>query len=88
MINKNSFDREGLDKIYSAFENIIAAGDKDNKIFACNLVTAGKNIIVGKGISEELKNNFEKYGFSAHEVEMDEYRKGGGSVKCLTLEFF
>ncbi len=88
VINKNSFDREGLDKIYSAFENVIIANDQDNKIFSCNLVVVGKSVVVGKGISEELRNDFEKHGFRAHEVEMDEYRKGGGSVKCLTLEFF
>lgn len=88
VINKNSFQPEEVDKIYKNFKNVIVASDSDNKIFACNLIVVDKNIIVGHGISNELKNDFAKYGFVVHEVEMDEYRKGGGSVKCLTLEFF
>ncbi len=88
VINKNSFDQDGIDKIYKNFKNVIVAGDTDNKIFACNLVVVDKNIVVGQGISDELKNNFAKYGFKTHEVPTTEYGKGGGSVKCLTLEFF
>lgn len=88
VINKNSFDQEGIDKIYKNFENVIIASDLDNKVFSCNLVVVNKNIVVGKGISAGLKNNFAKYGFKTYEVDMNEYRKGGGSVKCLTLEFF
>lgn len=88
VINRNSFDENGLNKIFKNFRNVIAANDLDNKIFACNLVMVGKNIVVGKGISDELRNNFAKYGFKTHEVSMSEYRKGGGSIKCLTLEFF
>jgi N-dimethylarginine dimethylaminohydrolase len=88
VINRNSFDREGLEKIYKNFPNVITTSTLDNKIFCCNLVMAGKNIVVGKGISQKLKNDFAKYGFVTHEIEMSEYRKGGGSVKCLTLEFF
>lgn len=88
VINRNSFDKDGLEKIYKNFQNVIGTDAPDNKVFCCNLVMVGKNIVAGKGISQELKNNLTKYGFITHEVEMTEYRKGGGSVKCLTLEFF
>lgn len=88
LINERSFQKKDLEKIYGCFNNVITSSESDNKIFACNLVVIDKNIVVGRGVSNELKNNFSKYGFITHEVEMDEYRKGGGSVKCLTLEFF
>jgi N-dimethylarginine dimethylaminohydrolase len=88
VINKNSFDKDGLEKIYRNFQNVITTSFLDNKIFCCNLVMAGKNVVVGEGVSTDLKNDFAKYGFVTHEVDMTEYRKGGGSVKCLTLEFF
>jgi N-dimethylarginine dimethylaminohydrolase len=88
IINKNSFDKKGLEKVYKSFKNIILAENEDNKIFSCNLVMVNKNIVIGKGISANLKNKFAQYGFGINEVGMDEYRKGGGSVKCLTLEFF
>ncbi len=88
LINKNSFDKEGLEKIYQCYNNVITSSDSDNKIFACNLVVAGKNIVIGKGISAMLRINLNKLGFEIYEIPMNEYRKGGGSVKCLTLEFF
>jgi N-dimethylarginine dimethylaminohydrolase len=88
VINKHSFDKKGLEKIYKNFPNVILASKSDNQNFACNLVMVGKNIVVGKGISEELKSSFSKFGFKVNEVDMAEYRKGGGSIKCLTLEFF
>lgn len=88
IINKNSFDQGGVEKIYKNFKNVILTSDSDNKIFSCNLVVVGKNVVIGKGISEKLKSDFNKFGFVSHEVEMSEYRKGGGSVKCLTLEYF
>ncbi|MDO8583080.1 MAG: arginine deiminase-related protein [bacterium] len=88
VINKNSFEKEEVGKIYKNFKNVIETGESDNKIFACNLVVVDKNIVVGKGVSGELKNRLEKFGFKIYEVEMNEYRRGGGSIKCLTLEFF
>jgi N-dimethylarginine dimethylaminohydrolase len=88
VINKHSFDKDGLEMIYKNFPNIILAGESDNNIFSCNLVVVDKNIVIGKGISDKLKNDFARYGFTTHEVDIAEYRKGGGSIKCLTLEFF
>lgn len=88
LINEKSFDKEGLEKIRKCFNNVITSSEKDNKIFGCNLVVVGKNIVIGKGISQELKNRLGQYGFTVFEVPMDEFRKGGGSIKCLTLEFY
>jgi len=47
-----------------------------------------KNVVIGQGISGKLKRDIERYGFKAVEIPMEEYRKGGGSIKCLTLEFY
>lgn len=87
-INPESFTREGLEKIPKSFKNIITVGKKDNNLIACNLVCVGKQIIIAKGITNELKDAFSRFGYTTVEVPMDEYRKGGGSVKCLTLEFY
>lgn len=87
-INPQSFEPEGLEKIHKAFARVIEISQEDNKQFACNAVVIDKTIVVGKGISQKLKDIFASYGFKTKEVPMDEYRKGGGSVKCLTLEFY
>jgi N-dimethylarginine dimethylaminohydrolase len=46
-----------------------------------------KTIIVGQGITTDLKDKLGKFGYNIFEVPMIEYLKGGGSVKCCTFEF-
>lgn len=87
-LNPLSFEEEDLIKISKYFSQIIEVEKEDNDIIACNGVVAGKTAVCGKGISEQLRNDYKKYGFDIIETPMDEFRKGGGSVKCLTLEFY
>jgi len=88
LMKPESFTPEGLAKIRAEFKNIIEVTPEDNKLMACNLVIVDKTVVIGQGISNSLKRNIEKYGFIVKEIPMDEYRKGGGSIKCLTLEFY
>jgi N-dimethylarginine dimethylaminohydrolase len=87
VINPRSFKDDGLKKIRSCFENVVEASEDDNKVIACNLVHIGKEIVIGKGITPKFKEKLSKFGYTTHEVDMAEYNKGGGSVKCCTLEF-
>ncbi|HED08086.1 MAG TPA: hypothetical protein ENI57_08225 [Ignavibacteria bacterium] len=88
MINTAAFTKEGLELIESQFKNIIIADEKDNNLLACNLVVNKNDVFIGKGISEKLKRELESYGFKITEIDMTEFLKGGGSVKCLTQEIF
>lgn len=88
LMNPHSFTQEGTSKIKSEFTNIIETSEEDNKFMACNLVAIDKTVVVAKGISDEVKSEIEKYRFKVYEVPMDEFRKGGGGIKCLTLEFY
>lgn len=88
IINPRSFTEEGVLKLKSEFTNIIETTWADNKFMACNLVVVDKTVVIAKGISGKLKNEIEKYGFRVCEIPMNEFRKGGGSIKCLTLEFY
>lgn len=87
VINPKSFTADGIKKIHSCFENVIEASEEDNKHLACNLVHIGKEIVIGKGITSQLKEKLGKFGYTTNEVDMSEYNKGGGSVKCCTFEF-
>lgn len=42
----------------------------------CNLVSEGNTIVVGKGISENLKKTFKANGFEIIETLMKEFLKG------------
>lgn len=88
LVNLRSFTKEGLAKLKKEFPNIIEISEADNKFMACNLVVVGKTVVIAKGISNKLKDDIREHGFDVAEVSTGEYRKGGGSVKCLTLEFF
>lgn len=88
LINPESFTKEGLEKIKLEVKEVIMANDQDNSVMACNLVCVDNNVVLGKGISAQLRENLEEHGLNVYEVEMSEFLKGGGSVKCLTLEMF
>lgn len=88
LVNTRSFSKEGLFRLRGEFSNIIEVGDEDNKKMACNLIVVDNNVILAEGISDPLKKSINKAGYNVIEVPMGEYQKGGGSVKCITLEFF
>jgi N-dimethylarginine dimethylaminohydrolase len=87
-INASAFDDQGLKKINKIFRDVIKVSAKDNKLLACNGIVTEDAIVVGKGVSEDLKNKFLKRGYKTVEVPMGESLKGGGSVKCNTLEYY
>ena len=87
-INPEAFDEDGIYKINQHFENIIEVGEEDNKVMACNAVVFNKTIVTGAGISNKLKKEYARYGYDVIEIQTGEFLKGGGSVKCLTLEFY
>lgn len=87
MINPKSFKPEGIQKVYDSFANVIETNDEDNQVLACNLVHSGKNIVFAKGTSKPLREKLQTLGYTIHEVDMTEYIKGGGSIKCVSFEF-
>lgn len=87
VINPKSFTETDLQKIRASFATVIEANDTDNKVLACNMVEIGSHIVVGAGISAQLRNTLEGYGYTVHEIDTSEYIKGGGSMKCISFEF-
>ena len=87
VINPRSFTEAGINRIRAAFSTVIEASEADNQVLACNLCCIGKEIVLGAGITPELKEKLTSVGYNTHEVDMKEYLKGGGSVKCCTFEF-
>ena len=88
LINQRSFTPDSLKKVYEHFPNVIETSEEDNKVLCCNLVVWNKNIVVAKGITIALIEKLDSIGFKVHQIDTTEYLKGGGSVKCLSLELF
>ncbi len=88
VIKPTSFKKEDVVKIKKNFKKVIEVGEGDNSFHCCNIVAVGDTVVTGKGVSRVFKSTLQKEGFKIIETPMDEFFKGGGSVKCLTLEFF
>lgn len=88
IINENAFSEISLNKIYDNFNNVITTNSNDNSVLGCNIIVIGKNVFIGEGISEELKDKIINFGYFINEIDMSEFLKGGGSIKCLTLEIY
>lgn len=84
LIYTKAFDENSLNVIRSISNRQISVPEEEAKLFACNSVKIGKNVILPDGCPktmEMLKEN----GYLPHPLEMSEFIKSGGACKCLTL---
>jgi N-dimethylarginine dimethylaminohydrolase len=80
-----AFDAMSEDRIRQSVPNIIEAEPDDALAFGLNAVSDGKNVMMShraEGLMEQLRLT----GFNPVPVDITEFKKSGGGVKCLTLE--
>ena len=76
---------KGANKIIESLQmERIAVTEEDACAFGCNLLALGNNIIMAKG-TKKLASILKEHGFIVFELNMNEIKKGGGSVYCMTL---
>src|SRR5207245_898399 len=63
---------------------LLACPDAETNRFGCNAVVVGKTAVTNTGC-DRLAADLRKWGYEPVSVELDEFLKGGGSAKCLTL---
>jgi len=66
-------------------EKRIVVAEPDALNFACNAINIGSLVILSQA-SAELKRQLAEAEFEVVESDMSEFRKAGGSAKCLTLQ--
>ena len=67
------------------FEVTIEASDEDAAVFGLNAISDGRHVVLpaaATGLIEALR----RHAFEPIGVDMSEFLKAGGSVKCCTLE--
>lgn len=81
-----AFSNQGLELIYSLYENVIEADTYEaEKLFAVNAAAPdGKNVLIQRG-SMNVNNKLTDLGFNVHEFDTYEFLKSGGSVFCMKL---
>jgi len=85
MYYPGAFDADGREALRGAFQRLIEASEDDAAAFGLNAVSDGKRVVLSAaavGLIEQLRDHaFEPIG-----VDMTEFRKAGGAVKCCSLE--
>lgn len=74
--------RATLERLYP---EAIVASAADAAVLGLNIVSDGKNVLVTDRAGR-LADDIAAAGFDVHPVDLSEVFKGGGSVKCCTLE--
>ncbi len=80
----DAFNEQGKKTLESLGCEILKVSFEEAKNFALNSVIVGNNIVVhyeAKGFIEEMKDR----GFNVYEVDVSEFIKFGGGLKCLTF---
>jgi N-dimethylarginine dimethylaminohydrolase len=65
----------------------IKVSEKDAKAFACNSVVWGGVVFMAMG-APGLRKELEKRGIEVEEIDVSEFLKFGGGIKCLTLQHY
>jgi N-dimethylarginine dimethylaminohydrolase len=80
-----AFSDEARTRLLDLFPDAIVVADADANVLGLNVVSDGLNVVMpaaATGFAEQLR----EAGFRPIGVDLSELLKGGGSVKCCTLE--
>ena len=80
-----AFSDEARMKLLELFPDAMEVAEADAKVLGLNVVSDGLNVVMpaaATGFAEQLR----AAGFRPIGVDLSELLKGGGSVKCCTLE--
>lgn len=67
------------------FDKIIVSKEEAMNHFALNLVSTGETVIINSG-TKQFNENLMKHGFKVIELDLPELKKGGGSIRCSSLD--
>jgi N-dimethylarginine dimethylaminohydrolase len=82
-----AFSAAAQDQLHALFPDAIVAGSADAFVLGLNAVSDGLHVVLpsaATGFATQLR----EAGFEPVDVDLSELLKGGGSVKCCTLEVF
>ncbi|MEY2426717.1 MAG: hypothetical protein QOI61_2289 [Actinomycetota bacterium] len=80
-----AFDAVSRDALATRFPDALIVEERDAEAFGCNAMSDGHHVIVSAqatGFASTLRDR----GYEPVPVDLSEFRKAGGSVKCCTLE--
>ena len=80
-----AFDDESRRRLERRFPDAVIADDKDAAALGLNVVSDGRHVVLPAG-ADGLCRQLVERGYEPIAVDISEFRKSGGAVKCCTLE--
>lgn len=79
-----AFHPESVKEIEDLPSKILRLSEDDAKSFVCNSIWAGFNLLTYK-CPDSLSANLREYGLNIINLDLSEFMKSGGSVRCMVL---
>ncbi len=81
-----AFDAESREKIEAAYgvDKRIVVSELEATQFGCNVINAGRDIVMG-AVESDLGKRLTERGFDVAELDLSEFQRGGASAKALAL---
>lgn len=83
--NASAFDASSREWLATRFPHAVLIDDADAAAFGCNAFSDGHHVIMSAGATT-FASALRDRGYEPVPVDLSEFRKSGGSVKCCTLE--
>ena len=85
MYHPSAFAPQSRTLLRELFPDALTVDAADAATFALNIVSDGRNVFLPE-TAQTLATRLRDRGFHPHPIDLSELRKGGGSIKCCTLE--
>ncbi len=79
-----AFAPEDLDRLLDALPDAVQLTEAEALTFVCNSVLIGDKVLTAT-CPPRVRDALEGFGLTVETVDMGEFHKSGGSVRCLTL---
>ena len=85
MVAPGAFDRASASALLDLVpEPLVLTDDEALTAFCANSIVVGRTVVMPAGAPERVTHRLVDWGFDVVEVDVSEFHKGGGSVRCLT----
>jgi N-dimethylarginine dimethylaminohydrolase len=82
---ESAFDEASLEKLRSLYPDAILASEEDASVLGLNSYSDGYNVVIASRATN-FERQLRERGFNPIGVDLSELLRGGGGVKCCTLE--
>src|SRR3954454_17589975 len=85
MVAPGAFDNASASALLDLVpEPLVLTDEEALTTFCANSIVVGRTVVMPAGAPERVTAQLKGWGFDVVEVQVDEFHKGGGSVRCLT----